>query len=83
MEEPVAFGRNEVFLGQELDGIGQQSIHQSKTGKSQHGGTIGTDAVLNECTAFSLDPPHDTRQVQHHEHNQSNFGCYDNKIHHG
>ncbi len=79
MEKVVGAVGHEVFLGEELDRIGQQRVDEAEVGQPQplaepeDRGAIGADAVLNQGAAFALEPQQDDRQIQHHQQHDDRF----------
>ena len=73
VEELVTGRRNEIFFGQELERIGDQSVHQPQTGETENRCAVGADTVLNQRAAFALDPAQGAGEIEHHDENQRGF----------
>ena len=90
MQDPVSPRWHEVFFGEKLDRIGNHRVDQPQARKAQDGCTVGANAVLDQGASLSLDPTHNTGEVQHHDedeqdlrHDNADFndhGCLDSLV---
>jgi hypothetical protein len=80
VEAAVHGGGHHILFGEELDGIGEHCVDQPQTGKTEHGGPIGADAVLDERAALALHPAEEAGERQHHEDDHDRLSCRDGEF---
>ena len=82
VEDPVCSGRDDVFLGEHLDGVGK-GMEQPHQPEPEDAGAVGPDSVLDDRRLLALDPGVQPGKVQHpkkHEQGQDQLDC---QIRHG
>ena len=63
MEDLVRAGRDDVLLGEHLDGVGE-GMEQPHQPEAEDAGAVGPDPVLDDGRLLALDPGVQPRQVQ-------------------
>ena len=73
VQKPVSFSRDEVFLDEHLQAVGQ-NLEQAEHPEAENGGSVGTDAILHHCTLLAFHPGQDGCKVEHADEHGENFG---------
>ena len=74
MQQLIASGRDEIFLGEEFKRIGDQRVYQAHSCKAENRGPVGADPILDQRAAFPFHPTQNASQVKNHEENEK---CFD------
>ena len=72
MKEPVPTGWDEVFLGEQFDGI-CDGMEKSQQPESQNIGPIGSNAILHQSALLSLQPGQNEHESHDHVEQEKRF----------
>ena len=85
MQKLICAGWDKVFLGEELDRVGYQSINDAQVERqlTEDCCPVGADAVLHGSTALALNPQEQPSQVEHHQEDHEGQEKGDTEVNHG
>ncbi len=81
MEDLVRPGRDDVLLGEHLDGVGQR-MEQPHHPPPVDAGAVGPDSVLDDGRLLALQPGVERCQVQDAEEHERHHGQLDGHVYH-